>query len=208
MKKSILALLFLLLLLILTCIYQKTYTLYALATAENNSTVSHIKSIETISTKKEDIVAEQEEKTIKVIPVKKRATSTEKQKSSEEPTFLEKVKTTVTSVITSKKEDVTTEPTIITGEPKPHIQPTLNTKKEEKEVVDYLLSVVNEQDASLAQRDEAENKLQALIKRVLEDRRLAIENMEQVSLEIDKQQQERLKERETMSQTPTKKEGK
>jgi len=208
MKKYILALFFLLLLLIGTCVYQKTYTLYELATAENNSTIQRTKSTERISTKKEVIVAKPEEKTTKVTQVKKRVTSVEKQKPSEEPTFLEKVKTTVTSVMTSKKKDVKTEPIVIDVAPEQPIQPTLNTKKEEKEVVDYLLSVVNEQDAALAKRDEAENELHALIKRVLEDRRLAIENMEKVSLDIDNRHQERLKERETMSQNNTEKEGK
>jgi len=208
MKKSILALFFLLLLLIGTCVYQKTYTLYELATAESNSTIQRTKSTETISTKKESIVAKQEEKTTKVIQVKKGVTSIEKQKPSEEPTFLEKVKTTVTAVMTSKKKDVKVAPTVIAVETKQHKQPTLNTKQEEKEVVDYLLSVLDEQNASLAKRDEAENELHALIKRVLDDRRLAIENMEKVSLDIDKRHQKRLKERETMSQNNTEKEGK
>jgi hypothetical protein len=59
----------------------------------------------------------------------------------------------------------------------------------------------------LAQRDKAEANIHALIKRVLENRRLAIENMEKASLDIDNRQQERLKERDTMSQNHTKKEG-
>jgi hypothetical protein len=208
MKKSILALFFLLLLLIGTCVYQKTYTLYELATAENNSTVQRTKSVETISTKKEDSVAKQAEKTTKDSEAKKRITSVEKQKPSEKPTFLEKIKTTVTSVMTSEQKDVTTEHAVIAVEPGQSKQPTLNTKKEEKEVVNYLLSVLDEQNESLAKRDEAENELHALIKRVLEDRRLAIEEMEKVSLDIDTRHQKRLKERETMSQNNTEKEGK
>ena len=200
MKQSILALLFLLLLLIGTCVYQKTYTLYALTITENNSNAQRIESTKIISTKKENTIT-------KAPQAKKCITSVEKKKPSEEQTFLEKIKTTVTSVITSEQKDVTTEHAIIMAEPIQHEQPTLNTKKKEKEVINYLLSVLDEQNESLAKRDEAENKLHALIKRVLEDRRLAIEEMEKASLNIGIRHQKRLKERETISQNNIEKEG-
>jgi len=200
MKQSILALLFLLLLLIGTCVYQKTYTLYALTITENNSNAQRIESTKIISTKKENTIT-------KAPQAKKCITSVEKKKPSEEQTFLEKIKTTVTSVITSEQKDVTTEHAVIAVEPVQSKQPTLNTKKEEKEVVNYLLSVLDEQNESLAKRDEAENKLHALIKRVLEDRRLAIEEMEKASLNIGIRHQKRLKERETISQNNIEKEG-
>ena len=211
MKKSIFALLFLLLLLIGTCVYQKTYALYALTTEEETSLPLE-KKAEVISPKKEHLVAEKQN----TVKTEKVVVSTIEEVSPKEPTLLEKIKTTVASVVSSEKEEtpqakvvsikkVEDKTTVIAT---PIKQPTLNTKEEEKEVVDYLLTVLKERDVALANRDEAETRLQALIKQALENRRIAIENMDKASTEIETSHQKRLEERESKSQNNTEEKGK
>lgn len=75
-------------------------------------------------------------------------------------------------------------------------------------MVDYLLTVLKEQDAALSNRDEVETRFQALIKRVLENRRIAIENMDKVSAEIEASHQKRLDESDVKSQNNTEEKGK
>ena len=84
----------------------------------------------------------------------------------------------------------------------------MNTQKEEKEVIEYLLTVMNESGDAFTNRDQAEANLHALIKKVLEDRRIAIENMLKVSLEIEQDQLKRLTERDTLSQNNSQEKGK
>jgi len=212
MKKSLFALLFLLFALIITCVYQKTYALYALNTSEENTTLPLEQKAEIISPEKEETVVE-----------KQTSTDTQAQaipKVEQKPTLLEKIKKTVVSVVSSdvtepKEKAVTheimAEKTVTkttSHNIKVNKQPALNTKEEEKEVVDYLLTVLKEQDTALSNRDEAETRLHALIKRALENRRIAIENMDKASAEIEASHQERLKERDTKSQNNTKEKGK
>lgn len=212
MKKSIFALLFLLVLLIVTCVYQKTYALYAHTTTEEE-TLKIETPAEIISPKEEHTLAKKRTITEKENVV---VTTTE-QIVSKEPTLLEKIKTTVDSVVSSEKEIPSTDTKVaskiashqaVTSTEKSLKRPTLDTKEEEKEAVDYLLSVLKERDIALANRDEAESRLHALIKQALENRRVAIDNMDKVSTQIDASQQERLKERDTKSQNNNEEKGK
>jgi len=207
MKKSILTLLFLLLLLIMTCVYQKTYTLYA-QTTEDHTTIVPMKQNALISPKKEAIVVKHTED----IPTKKLV---EEKQPLQEPSFLDTVTKSITTVITPKKQetkDRIVTPATIKSEaitiPIIVEKDTSSTQKEEKEVVDYLLSVLKEQDDALVARDEAEEKLHTLIKHVLQNRQIAIENMEKASLDIDKGQKERLEKRDAISQNNTEEKGK
>ena len=214
MKKSILALLFLLLLLIISCVYQKTYTLYALTT-EDNTTIVPIKKAEMTSPKKEQPIAAEMIPAKEPIPILKDTPSSEDKEPIKEITFLEKVKTTIVSTISPNEkttqqrvpspEKIKKESVTIAVSPEKY---TDATQKEEKEVVDYLHSVLSDQKESLQTRNKAQETLNILIKRVLEERSIAIENMEKVSLDIDKQQQKRLEKRETMSQNITEEKGK
>jgi hypothetical protein len=208
MKKSIVTLLILLFVLIVTCVYQNTYRLYELTTANNDAPVSHTETVKTISPKKESIVVQQTES----VQVKKLTKPVPEKSHSEESSFLDSVTQTIKSAITpDKKSEIVTQDVIkneimpLTVLPTPSIE---KTQKEEKEVVDYLLSVLKEQDRALITRDEAENRLHSLIKRALENRQIAIANMEKASLTIDQEQQKRLKNRKDISQKNTKEEGK
>jgi len=204
MNKSIFTLLFLLLLLIVTCVYQKTYTLYA-QTTEVDTTVNVVKEAE--------IQSFQKEQPIKIVD--HNVVTAHEGRRVKEPTILEKIKTTVSSVIASNKNDhqtkisptVETENKIIT-QIKTMEKPVVKTEAEEKEVVDYLLTVLDERDLALIHRDEAESRLHALIKKALENRRLAIENMHKTSKQIDKAHQKRLKERDHQAQNNTEGKGK
>ena len=210
MKKSIFALLFLLILLVVSCVYQKTYTLYALTTTEEE-TLSTETPAEVIRPKEEPTHAKKQN----LVEADTKVVTTAEKTASQEPTLLEKIKTNVAAVISSEKETPSlevstkieshdeTKPTTKTVE-----RPTLDTKEEEKEVVDYLLSVLKERDVALANRDVAETKLQALIKQALENRRIAIENMDKASTEIDTSHQERLQQRDTTSQNNNVEKGK
>ncbi len=215
MKKSIFALLFLLLALIITCVYQKTYTLYALNTSEENTTLPLKQKAEIISPEKKETVATKHSST----NTQTVAMPTMEQKPSKEPSILEKIKKRVISVVSTEDKvpqeksvsQKTTSKEILKQETitatKTKEQPTLHTQEEEKEVVDYLLTVIKEQDTALTNRDEAETRLQALIKRALENRRIAIDNMDKASTEIEASHQERLKERDTKSQNNTEEKG-
>ncbi|PTB83817.1 hypothetical protein C9926_00945 [Sulfurovum lithotrophicum] len=204
MNKSIFTLLFLLLLLIVTCVYQKTYTLYA-QTTEVDTTVNVVKEAE--------IQSFQKEQPIKIVD--HNVVTAHEGRRVKEPTILEKIKTTVSSVISSNKNEhqtkisptVETENKIIT-QIKTMKKPVVKTEAEEKEVVDYLLTVLDERDLALIHRDEAESRLHALIKKALENRRLAIENMHKTSNQIDKAHQKRLKERDHQAQNNTEGKGK
>jgi len=235
MKKSIFALLFLLLALIITCVYQKTYTLYALNTSEGNTTLLIEQKVKKTSPKKEKAVVRKQtssdthkvlistiEKRVESIspkkeePVAKTQTKTDAQKvkipTSEEepskaPTILEKIKQTVISVVSSneKKPEVKAVSQEATSEIITLKQKSIPV---EKEVVDFLLTILKERDAALANRDKAETKLLALIKQALKNRRIAIENMEHASTEIEVSHQKRLKERDSKPQNNIEEKGK
>ncbi len=186
MKKSIFLLLFLFLVLLVTCVYQKTYTLYENTHATDKNTLQNVKIKRvTTSTKKEPVVNKEEKSATKELGL------------------VEKIKTSVISAINSEKEDVPNSVNIV-KESRPLVvipkKNALNTKIEEKEVVDYLLTVLKEQNIALAHRDEAESKLHALITQVLKERHIAIENMEKASLDIDTRHQKQIKERDVKSQ--------
>jgi len=217
MKKSIFLLLFLFLALVVTCVYQKTYTLYETTHAKDENTKQTV-SIAASQKKEQAVIAQKKvvQATPKVANEPKNETKEEivAEKPAKELSFLEKIKTTVVSAMTTEKKDALVNE-IVKKESKPLVvtakKNTLTTKVEEKEVVDYLLTVLKEQDVALANRDEAESKLHALITQVLEERHIAIENMEKASLDIDTRHQKRLDERDVKSQniyTINTKEGK
>jgi len=218
MKKSIFALLFLLLILVGTCVYQKTYALYALEHNEERHTlqVTEVKKPKHLKKeKKQGQTTKHSALTNSIVKNEKSNKLLIDKKSPEAPSFLEKLKTTVTKAITGedKKTIVVTpikkkeQPSIVMAK-----KETLNTKIKEEEVVDYLLSVLKEQENALSKRDASEEVLHSLIKRVLEERHLAIKNMEKASLDINTKHQEKLNQRDIASQnidkTHTEKKGK
>ena len=232
MKNTIGILLLLLLLLIGTCIYQKTYTIYALTHAEDQNTTNSQKkkqdnepvrlkaqvspvqntSLTEIETKQNTVNvpvhsltstgAPKEHASKKVsehVSIEAQGMETN---ATQEPSILEKIKSSVISALSSDEKE-TEDKKIIKKETS--INPTINTENKEKEVVDYLLTVQKERDSALTNRDEAETKLQSLIKKVLEDRQLVISDRENNALTLEKEHNDRLKERDVTAQAIYKK---
>jgi len=239
MKKYILTLLFLFLVLVVTCVYQNTYNLYEKAHAKDKNTQQHVQIEQNTNLKKEQasekvkvtqsytaLATQANKQSAKVKNLKMEAVlneetlakkePTEANKTAQSPSFLEKVKATVLSVVSSETKNMPLAQNNLKEDKrlatKENTDGTVNTQAEEKEVVDYLLSVLKEQNVALSNRDKAESKLHMLIEKVLKDRQLAIENMEEASSDIEISHQNRLDKRDVQSQNNyelnTKKEGK
>lgn len=188
MKKHILLLLFLLLALIVTCVYQKTYTVYSHLHSEEGG-ATHDTQQEVV------IISKENELATKKQPLVGPSTISDPAEKPTQNVMLTGQKEALSS--SQKKESLV--PSTLTK---------MSTKIEEKEVIDYLLSVMKERDMALVQRDKEEAKLHVLIKKVLDNRRLAIENMHKVSSQIEKEHQERLAERDAKAQNITQEKGK
>ena len=205
MKNTIGILLLFLLLLIGTCIYQKTNTLYALDHSDANTTKKQEKQLHPVQTSNAKEVQEKQDTPIKPVQLLTEATIVQEEVAKveeKETSILEKIKASVISALTSdEQKDAEVEPKIqatllkTTENKKQVAQSKLDTKLKEKEVVKYLLKVLEERDTTLTQRDEAESKLQALIKTVLQERKVAIETMEEQAALSEKEHKERLKKR-------------
>ncbi|MBA1420841.1 MAG: hypothetical protein FAF03_08315 [Epsilonproteobacteria bacterium] len=228
MRKTLFALLFLLFLLIIACVYQKTYTLYAIQTTEEQEPVViiHEESIRTIEKEKVTTVVKEtpqkEKNTAEKTAVHKKPEekvqtmhkSTEKQHvvvtpttttkdDKKETSFIEKMKTTITETFASKKEVPHTEKIVLVEKVVSHT-PEVSKKemqKVENDAVDYLLTVLKEHKDALGERDEAESRLHALIEKVLEDRKKAIASMEEVAATSATAQATRIEKRDKTSQT-------
>lgn len=177
MKKSILVLLFLLLGLIVTCVYQKTYALYALQNHEQSTPVQNV-TTETTTPKQ---VREKEVKNTVKTPNSPQhiVTQTNKKDVPNTPT------TKVVNPVHSEK--------VLVFKHKPA------TQMEEKEVVDYLLGILNDRDLAIKKRDAVEENLHVLIKKALEERRVVIENMEKDAVTRAENLQKALDNRENSS---------
>jgi len=183
MKKSIFVLLFLLLGLIVTCVYQKTYALYALQNHEQSTPVQNV-TTETTSKKQvirekevkkpvktpkkiQHVVAETKKKVVPNIPTSKVVKTVHTEKVVIPKKVLSPAQVTTTKVVKNKPATPTSKPASVQ-----------TTQMEEKEVVDYLLSILNDRDLAIKNRDAVEQNLHLLIKKALEERRIVIQNME------------------------------
>lgn len=192
MKPSIVTLLSLLVLLIITCVYQKTSDIYKLTYPQDESivspsTVAIIKT--TIKVKKQVEVNATKEKAI-----------------SKEPALVTKIKTSIQKEVASTKNKKINE--IKTQEiikEVVHALPT-DTKIEKistietKEIVDYLLLVLQERDGVLKKRDTLLVEIEALIQRALAQRAIAIQTMEKVVLDVATHQKTLLEQRKILSE--------
>ena len=190
MKKSILVLLFLLLGLIVTCVYQKTYALYALQNDEQSTPVQNV-TTETTAQKKVKELVETPNKTQHVV------TQTNKSDVQNVPTnkvasapkkVLSPVHVTTTKVLKNKPATPASKPAS-----------AQTTQMEEKEVVDYLLSILNDRDLAIKKRDAVEQNLHVLIKKALEERRIVIQDMEKDAVTRAENLQKALDNRENSS---------
>lgn len=215
MKKLLFALFFLLFLLILTCVYQKTYTLYANQTEqeENHVVVLPKKQVQNDKKKVTHIqtktIVKKEvhiSKTLDATVPETKVSQETKEPTNQEPSIIQTIKTTVTQAF-STKSDTKTVKSVRVKKVLSHTPevPKKEMKKLETEAVDYLLTVLKEQDGALSKRDAAESRLHALIKRALEERKHAIETMQNVVTTSENAQTSRLEHRDTISQQITEK---
>jgi len=212
MRKTLFALLFLLFLLIIACVYQKTYTLYSIQTTQEQepAVVIHEERENTIEKKDiHTVVNNTTEKKEKVIPQTvsntdiATATPSVTKEKQKETSLLEKIKSTVTQTFTPANDVVKKEKVVLVEKVISH---TPEVSKEEmqqveNDAVDYLLTVLKEHKDALGERDAAESRLHAMIEKVLEDRKKAISNMEEVVSSSANAQATRIEKRNQTSQT-------
>jgi len=208
MKKTLFALLFLLFLLIIACVYQKTYTLYSMQTTQEELVVivdeTHASTIE-----KEEIQTVVKEtpthkkKALHQAIVETEIAVTKAPENKEKTSFVEKIKAKVVETFTPSQELVKEEKVIAVKKIVSHTPEVSKEemKKVETEAVDYLLTVLQEHKAALSERDAAESRLHALIEQVLEDRKKAISSMEEVATSSANAQVKRIEKRDQTSQT-------
>lgn len=183
MKKTLFVLFLLLFILIITCVYQKTYTIYSQQTTiENNVSqpVVEVKSLSHINTKNEVVTTKKE-------PI-------------QEATLLERIQSSVMSVMTSDEDENKTKAVnkLSNTQTNDSVATTNDAQplgKEEQEIVDYLISVLKERDLAIAERDKVEAQLQDIINKALEERRLAIDNMHSEVDRLEKEKKILLEER-------------
>lgn len=174
MKKSILALLLLLFLLILTCVYQKTSVLYE----ENRDSTIDTATTSIATTPLSIIKKEVAEVKVKEREIEKRQRETEM------------TKTKVLSKPVAKQEI----PTITTAPPAP--VPVL-AKKKDIEEIDALMQALKNREIAFQNRDKFELYIQRLIKQALDDRTIAISHMNNEELHLIELQKELLKTRDS-----------
>jgi len=211
MKRTLFALLFLLFLLIIACVYQKTYTLYSIQTTQEQepAVVIHEERENTIEKKDmHTVVSDTTKKKEQVIPqtISKTDIATVAPTSTEEKpkesSLLEQIKSTVTQTFTPA-QDVAKKETVVVVEKVISHTPEISKKEMqqvEDDAVDYLLTVLKEHKDALGERDAAESRLHAMIEKVLEDRKKAIANMEDVAALSKKAQATRIEKRDQTSQ--------
>jgi len=170
MKKPILALLVLLFLLILTCVYQKTDVLYTKFNdnPQNTSTTIILKPLHMV---KKLVEVKREEKVPKVAKVAEIA----------QEEIKKEIKTT-------KSETEVIQTPVIKQE-------TSAATQKDIEEIDALMQALKEREVAFKNRDEFELHLQELINRALENRSAAIAHMNKEGLHLIELQKELLKAR-------------
>ncbi len=213
MRKIVFALLILLFLLIINCVYQKTYTLYAIQTTQQQTPVSIIDkhtthmikkkrvSVTVKEPKKEPLKAKQKHPKTASKPTPQHTqniqTPTTTQKVIPKSLVIKKPKAMTTKHLVEKKIHKDKTKTVLTQNVISHT-PTIPKKeilKEEGKAIDYLLAVLKEHKDALYRRDEAISQLHLLIQRVLEERKQAIATMQTVSKASIEAQHKRIERR-------------
>lgn len=191
MKKSILALLVLLFLLMLTCVYQKTDVLYAKYNDNSpNSLATPLPAVEKVvkkepkSTKSETAVVQK--------PLIKQDTST----------TTPQVKLQAKVAVVENKIKITK--SITEAVPKPLIKqktsattPVAPTPAKQKDIeeIDALMQALKNREVAFKNRDAFELYIQRLIKQALNDRTIAISHMNNEELHLIELQKELIKAR-------------
>lgn len=227
MKKSVLALLVLLGILIVTCVYQKTYTIYAaypkeLTLIERKTTIEPHHTAKAVSVEK----IEEKPSALPVIsaptPVKHKEAKPESQsisavekKSVPENKPAKKTEKSSTQAIVKETKAKTIAPltndTVETKEPavsakkenkaqsavkqapktEMHLQKeTVVKNNSEEEIVNYLMWALKNRDIALKNRDEVQARIQELITKALNDRKVVIEERTKNEVILEKREAE------------------
>lgn len=160
MKKSILALLVLLFLLIITCVYQKTDVLHAKYNDSPPNTMTAIAATPLPAIKKETTEVKLEEKT-----------------TIEKEIKIAKSETEILQTPVIKQE------TFVATPPAP-------AKQKDIEEIDTLMQALKDREVAFKNRDKFELHLQQLIKQALENRSTAITHMNKEELHLIEVQKE------------------
>ena len=190
----------LLILLIVTCVYRKTPALYAMNGEKEEYKSPVVQSKNRGTADKKDNVADIGKKSV---PKKQESVQlTTSPKKSGETTqhakeLLRVKKDAVTKPVVPEKQAV---PEKRVSPAKKIISHTPEVSKKEMQKVEndavgYLLTVHKEENDALRDRDEAESRLHALIKKVLEERKKAIVSMEEVVSSSADAHEKRMKKR-------------
>lgn len=224
MKKSVLVLIVLLAVLIVTCVYQKTYAIYSTSPKEL-TLIERKTTTQSESTAKTAAVERKEQKT-STIPVVSVPTPTKpievKPVPKTKPVLAHKpvVKTekVVAKEVKEKAAPSKTNstpaakvPAVLTKKasiPKPEATQKSKTESEdqsqpvtqnaaEKEIVDYIMWALNNRDIALKNRDEVEARIQELITKALNDRKVVLDERSKNEVELEKMQAELIDARDT-----------
>ncbi len=173
MKKTILALLVLLFLLILTCVYQKTDVLYAKYNdhPQNTSPTIILKPLHMV---KKLVEVKIEEKVTKVAEI------------AQEEVKITKTETEVVQTPVIKQETPAATPPVPTP-----------AKQKDIEEIDALMQALKNREIAFKNRDEFELYIQRLIKQALDNRTIAISHMNNEELHLIELQKELIKARDT-----------
>lgn len=181
MKKSIFVLAILLFALIISCVYQKTHTIYA---ASNTDIVTSAK--EEMPTAKNENTPSTEEILL---------TEKESLKQSS-PLVVEKervIQTKVSPNIETKTAVIRTETKYSTSSVQTKEVASTEIKElEGAEIVDYVMWALENRNIALANRDKVVLRIEELVKKILAERLKTIEKRDNRMLALEKQQQETL----------------
>lgn len=204
MNKSILALLFLLVTLILTCVYEKTYSIYSadapkeLILVERNDTPQSKSTAETAAVKKKEektstlpvVSVPTPTKPVEVKPVLEKKPVVKTEKTVEREAKVDASPVTKKSAPAPKVPVVTTKET---NAPKPVViektEPVTQTAGE-KEIVDYIMWALKNRDIALKNRDEVEARIQELVTKAFEDRQIVLDERSKNEAALAKSQTE------------------
>lgn len=215
MKKSIFVLIVLLAVLIITCVYQKTYEIYstspkeltlidrksktqaAVEKEEEKSTIPAVTPVpvptKPVAVKQAPVVKAEPE--VKETAVKKEAevkvVETKKPVITTDKAIVKEVKKEAVPAVMTKK-DTTPKPVAVQkSTTEATNKPTPSTEKSgEEEIVDYVMWAMKNRDIAMKNRDQVAARIQELITKAINDRKVALDERKVVLDERSKNEVE------------------
>jgi len=211
MKKSVFVLLLLLTVLIVTCVYDKTYTIYSNSSAkelilvEQKNVSKQENTTQTVGEWRKDLKSTA--LPVTTVPVKKKDAEAKTEvvkKSVVKPTQLIENTHKVESKSSIKSNSTSAQKAPIAVKKEVHESKDMKSntvaktqEKSEKELVDYLMWALKNRDIALKNRDEIEARIQDLITQALNDRKIVIEERSKNEIILDQLQIELIDARDT-----------